>query len=80
MLIQLISSSSAPQADSDEDFGILLDAIVAYDAFAASPEGRELPNISFLITGKGPQRNAYMRKLKRRPMPDVHFVDMARVG
>ncbi|KAF6823055.1 glycosyl transferase group 1 [Colletotrichum plurivorum] len=50
----------------DEDFGLLLDALVAYahpeEAVAANGVGR--PQILAIITGKGPQKAEYEEKIK----------------
>ena len=52
----------------DEDFGILLEALCLYDAAAAGQEGAAeggdtLPPLLVLVTGKGPQREAYLRRI-----------------
>jgi beta-1,4-mannosyltransferase len=46
---------------SDEDFSILLDALVAYCEKAT--EDKSLPYIMAIITGKGPQKDYYMAKI-----------------
>ncbi|TFB03570.1 Chitobiosyldiphosphodolichol beta-mannosyltransferase [Trichoderma ghanense] len=58
--LRLIVSSTSWTAD--EDFGMLLDALVAY----ATPtsEQDDIPPILAIITGKGPQRQAYLDKIK----------------
>lgn len=58
--LRLIVSSTSWTAD--EDFGMLLDALVAY----ATPtsEQEDIPPILAIITGKGPQRQAYLDKIK----------------
>ncbi|KAI8263067.1 Chitobiosyldiphosphodolichol beta-mannosyltransferase [Colletotrichum sp. SAR11_239] len=51
----------------DEDFGLLLDALVAYahpeEAVSSSGVGR--PPILAIITGKGPQKAEYEEKIKK---------------
>jgi beta-1,4-mannosyltransferase len=49
----------------DEDFGILLEAARAYDAAASDgPEAEaEYPDVLFAITGRGPQREEYLRRI-----------------
>jgi beta-1,4-mannosyltransferase len=47
----------------DEDFGLLLDALVGYGA--ASAAGRSLPPLLVIITGRGPQKVAYEAKIAR---------------
>ncbi|CAK7220203.1 mannosyltransferase [Sporothrix curviconia] len=61
----LVSSTSWTP---DEDFQLLLDALVQYvrDVPAADPKtGRTRPPILAVITGKGPQKAMYERKLAR---------------
>ncbi|EME42590.1 glycosyltransferase family 33 protein [Dothistroma septosporum NZE10] len=55
----LVSSTSWTP---DEDFSILLDALVQYSA--AVSVDNSLPNIIAIITGKGPQREHYLRKIE----------------
>lgn len=55
--LRLVVSSTSWTAD--EDFGMLLDALVAY-----AGEG-SVPPILAIITGKGPQREAYLEKIKK---------------
>lgn len=57
---KLIVSSTSWTAD--EDFSILLDALVGYSARATSRT--ELPKIIAIITGKGPQKEYYLSKLR----------------
>ncbi|KIJ45070.1 glycosyltransferase family 33 protein [Sphaerobolus stellatus SS14] len=56
----LIVSSTSWTAD--EDFSILLDALSLYEKEARSQEGR-LPKVFCVVTGKGPLREHYMRKV-----------------
>ena len=56
----LISSTSWTV---DEDFGLLLDALVAYDKMATRQANGELPNVVAVITGRGPQKNMYLQKI-----------------
>lgn len=46
----------------DEDFGILLDALVDYDR-AKAQGSPTLPSLLCIITGKGPQRDEYLEKV-----------------
>ncbi|KAF1840287.1 glycosyltransferase family 33 protein [Cucurbitaria berberidis CBS 394.84] len=57
---KLIVSSTSWTAD--EDFSILLDALVAYSAEATSKT--HLPRILAIITGKGPMQSHYLTKVK----------------
>ncbi|KAJ3986328.1 mannosyltransferase [Lentinula detonsa] len=53
----------------DEDFGILLDALKQYEQRARelseADNGKKLPKILMAVTGKGPQRDEYMKKINR---------------
>ncbi|KAH6643999.1 beta-1,4-mannosyltransferas-like protein [Boeremia exigua] len=57
---KLIVSSTSWTAD--EDFSILLDALCAYSAQVTANPG--LPNILAIITGKGPQKEHYLAKIR----------------
>ena len=46
----------------DEDFSILLDALVEYSTIVEN--NKALPRILVLITGKGPQRESYVSKIR----------------
>ncbi|KIK70352.1 glycosyltransferase family 33 protein [Collybiopsis luxurians FD-317 M1] len=52
----------------DEDFGILLEALKRYEQRAgelAESHGRKrLPKLLMVVTGKGPQREEYMKKIE----------------
>ena len=55
----------------DEDFSILLDAAERYDR-----ETRDLqkyPRILFVITGKGPQRSMFEKRMKKMVLKKVAF-------
>lgn len=47
---------------SDEDFSVLLDALVAYSASAT--DQTHLPKILAIITGKGPQKEHYLSRIR----------------
>ena len=55
----LVSSTSWTP---DEDFSLLLEALVLYSALATSASS-SLPNILVIVTGKGPQRVAFLSKI-----------------
>lgn len=57
---KLIVSSTSWTAD--EDFSILLDALCTYSAQVTARTN--LPNILAIITGKGPQKEHYLAKIK----------------
>ena len=56
----LISSTSWTE---DEDFGILLSALLEYDQTASQEENDNLPNLICVITGKGPQKAYYCSRI-----------------
>lgn len=58
MKILVSSTSWTP----DEDFQVLLDALVEYSTLATSSHPT-LPEILFVITGKGPQKEHYLKKI-----------------
>ena len=55
----LVSSTSWT---ADEDFSLLLDALVGYSSLAVTSHP-QLPELLVIITGKGPQREHYLRKI-----------------
>ncbi|KAL8734349.1 MAG: hypothetical protein Q9166_001547 [cf. Caloplaca sp. 2 TL-2023] len=55
----LVSSTSWTP---DEDFSLLLDALVSYSSLAKSSHP-QLPDILAIITGKGPQKEAFLSKI-----------------
>lgn len=55
----LVSSTSWT---SDEDFSLLLDALVGYSALATTSHPH-LPTILAIITGKGPQKEEYLSQI-----------------
>ncbi|KIW05515.1 hypothetical protein, variant [Verruconis gallopava] len=52
----------------DEDFSILLDALVAYSARAMKKSS--LPRVLAIITGKGPEKDRYVSKIARLKTED----------
>ncbi|KAI0005410.1 glycosyl transferases group 1-domain-containing protein [Russula compacta] len=58
--VVLVSSTSWTE---DEDFSILLDALLIYEHRARAARGR-LPRVLMFVTGKGPLREMYMRKAR----------------
>lgn len=49
---------------ADEDFGMLLDAMVEYNGRAVLKQSLlQLPDVLLLITGKGPQKEMYLDKI-----------------
>ena len=47
----------------DEDFNILLDALSRYDTLARKAKGK-LPKVLMVVTGKGPDREKYMKQVE----------------
>ncbi|XP_059156816.1 chitobiosyldiphosphodolichol beta-mannosyltransferase-like [Physella acuta] len=64
----LVSSTSWTE---DEDFGILLEALTEYDS--SDLEASYFPNIVCVITGKGPQKEMYSKKIEERSWNRVQF-------
>jgi beta-1,4-mannosyltransferase len=64
----------------DEDFGILLAAAEAYDAAAAasssSSASSSYPDVVFVITGRGPQREMYLSRIRQLRLSKVAFCSM----
>ncbi|PYI20055.1 hypothetical protein BO99DRAFT_481392 [Aspergillus violaceofuscus CBS 115571] len=59
----LVSSTSWT---ADEDFSVLIDALCRYSALARQQQSSpsELPAILAIITGKGPQKEMYLRRIR----------------
>uniref|UniRef100_A0A1B0GCV1 Beta-1,4-mannosyltransferase n=1 Tax=Glossina morsitans morsitans TaxID=37546 RepID=A0A1B0GCV1_GLOMM len=66
----LISSTSWTP---DEDFGILLKALEAYENNALQ-HSQDFPNLLCIITGKGPQKDEFVGKIERMKWVKVSFV------
>ncbi|OBZ79967.1 Chitobiosyldiphosphodolichol beta-mannosyltransferase, partial [Grifola frondosa] len=73
----LVSSTSWTP---DEDFGILLDALGIYEQHArktsSGSDGTILPKVLVVITGKGPLRERYMRKVDQLQRGSVRGDDV----
>lgn len=54
---------SATSWTADEDFSLFLDALMKYSSQAAADD--ILPRLLVVITGKGPQKNHYLREIDR---------------
>ncbi|KAJ2888503.1 mannosyltransferase, partial [Coemansia asiatica] len=69
----LVSSTSWT---ADEDFSILFDALKIYDQTAKNKgnNGRSLPSLAVLITGKGPQRAFYEQQIRQLELGTVCIV------
>ena len=66
----LVSSTSWTE---DEDFGILLEALLIYEERKATKVG-SLPQLVCVITGKGPQQQFYLEKIKKMSLKHVSFL------
>ncbi|CAL1541769.1 unnamed protein product [Lymnaea stagnalis] len=66
----LVSSTSWTD---DEDFGILLEALEAYDEADEDGKSSKLPDLLCVITGKGPQKAFYSRKIEERSWKKIQF-------
>ncbi|KAI9167075.1 Chitobiosyldiphosphodolichol beta-mannosyltransferase [Paramyrothecium foliicola] len=61
--VRLIVSSTS--WTPDEDFGLLLDALVAYANPSSNSESHPIPSpIIAIITGKGPEKQKYMERIQ----------------
>jgi beta-1,4-mannosyltransferase len=69
----LISSTSWT---ADEDFGILLDALQRLDERTASLPTSEFPNLLVVVTGKGPQKQMYLEKIKLLALRRIRIATM----
>jgi hypothetical protein len=70
----LISSTSWTP---DEDFGLLLDALVALDrSWSAGEGGANPPHLLVVVTGKGPERAMYEERISRMALQYVHIKTM----
>jgi len=68
----LVSSTSWTE---DEDFGVLLDALVKYEEAIREDKNEEnLPNLLVVITGKGPQKQDYLNKIEKLCLKHVQIV------
>ena len=65
----IVSSTSWTE---DEDFGVLLAALVEYEE-AVAGAGDKLPDLCVVITGKGPQKQYYLNKVGDLNNSHVHM-------
>ena len=65
----VVSSTSWTE---DEDFGVLLSALVLYEA--AKDARPELPELLVVITGKGPQKQYYLEKISALSLAHVKII------
>eukprot|EP00092_Neocalanus_flemingeri_P007246 GFUD01007826.1.p1 GENE.GFUD01007826.1~~GFUD01007826.1.p1 ORF type:complete len:445 (-),score=151.04 GFUD01007826.1:63-1397(-) len=68
----IVSSTSWTE---DEDFGVLLDALVKYEEAILKDEIEiKLSNLLVVITGKGPQKQYYLDMIEKLGLKHVQFV------
>jgi len=60
----------------DEDFGILLDAIDEYERIVQAKNDQSFPNIIFVITGKGPQKEYYLDLIEQKSWNHTQVITM----
>lgn len=61
----------------DEDFSILLEAAQQYDSAASHPSAyKQYPDVLFIITGRGPEREMYLNRLRQIQMKRVSFLSL----
>ena len=66
----IVSSTSWTE---DEDFGVLLNALVKYEFVKKSKEV-QIPELLVVITGKGPQKEYYLDKISKLNLEHVKIV------
>ncbi|DAZ94233.1 TPA: hypothetical protein N0F65_006049 [Lagenidium giganteum] len=69
----IISSTSWT---ADEDFGILLNALVLLDSRTADMAPSEFPNLLVVVTGKGPQKEMYLQRIKQLAFKRIRIATM----
>lgn len=68
----IISSTSWTE---DEDFGILLEALIEYDKVTTNNTtiAKQYPDIVVIVTGKGPLRSMYEQRIKELSLKRIHI-------
>ncbi|KAJ8503357.1 hypothetical protein ON010_g19096 [Phytophthora cinnamomi] len=69
----IISSTSWT---ADEDFGILLTALELLDKRTSSLSVSEFPNLLVVVTGKGPQKEMYLEKIRQLAFKRIRIATM----
>jgi len=57
---------------ADEDVGLLLDAVAAYDGVLARAGADDLPDLVLVLTGDGPLRDGFRQRIARLGLRRVH--------
>ncbi|KAL7690175.1 putative glycosyl transferase, family 1, chitobiosyldiphosphodolichol beta-mannosyltransferase ALG1 [Plasmopara halstedii] len=60
----------------DEDFGILLAALDILDTRTSSLSVSEFPNLLVVVTGKGPQKDMYLEKIRKLSFKRIRIATM----
>lgn len=58
----------------DEDFGILLDALIELSSMTTDVDS--FPNVVVVVTGKGPQKEHYVRKIQQLKLPRIEILTL----
>ena len=66
----IVSSTSWTE---DEDFGVLLEALIKYEEQRQSGDS-SLPDLLVVITGKGPQKQFYLDKISELQLNHISIV------
>lgn len=61
---------------ADEDFGILLAALEKLDRETSSLPETEFPNLLVVVTGKGPQKEMYLERIKLLAFKRIRIATM----
>lgn len=61
---------------ADEDFGILLQALVLLDKRTSALPPTEFPNLVVVVTGKGPQKQMYLDEISELAFKRIRIVTM----
>lgn len=67
----IVSSTSWTE---DEDFQILLNAVEKYEHLAADSKKTNIPNLLFVITGKGPLKADYEKKISKMKLSKTRII------
>ncbi|RLN96850.1 hypothetical protein BBJ28_00008721 [Nothophytophthora sp. Chile5] len=69
----IISSTSWT---ADEDFGVLLAALELLDRRTSTLSSAEFPNLLVVVTGKGPQKEMYLEKIRQLAFQRIRIATM----
>ena len=60
----------------DEDFSILLNALVMLDKKTSDLSVAEFPNLLVIVTGKGPQKEMYLERIRQLAFKRIRIATM----